>query len=180
MSKEITIQGFKFEVDEPYKDGDTINANEAAALNQTYAENVRNNFAGTIKAMKAEVAKTNGLMTKEGDKEVPDIDAVANEDIDQDALNEAFDKYVESYEFGARRVGGARVSLSPVEAQAHRIAWEKIKPLLVAKGYKIASVDKDTKAGLIAQALEKFPEIMEAAEQIVEQAKGIDLAGLQI
>lgn len=45
----ITISGTQYNVAPRYAEGHTLNANEAAALNQTYFENLRNNFAGKAK-----------------------------------------------------------------------------------------------------------------------------------
>lgn len=45
----ITIAGRAFEVQPKYAAGHTLTANEASALNQTYFENLRNNFAGKAK-----------------------------------------------------------------------------------------------------------------------------------
>ena len=45
----ITIAGKPFQVQPKYAEGHTLNANEAATLNQTFFENLRNNFAGKAK-----------------------------------------------------------------------------------------------------------------------------------
>lgn len=45
----ITIAGKPFEVEPRYAEGHTLTANEASALNQTYFENLRNNFATRAK-----------------------------------------------------------------------------------------------------------------------------------
>lgn len=45
----ITIAGRSFDVQPRYAEGHTLNAGEAAALNQTYFENLRNNFANKAK-----------------------------------------------------------------------------------------------------------------------------------
>lgn len=46
---QVTIAGKEFEIDEPYTEGHVLTAGEAAALNQTYRENVRNNMAAKVK-----------------------------------------------------------------------------------------------------------------------------------
>lgn len=176
----LTIQGLEFEVEAPYKEGDVIDANEASALNQTFVENIRNNFAATIKAAKAEICKTNGWVTKDGDKEVPDLERVSNDALDMDEINASFVKYVESYEFGTRRVGGTRAPADPVEREARRLAWEKVKELLKAKGYSVNKIEAETKDRLVGQALENYPEIRETARTLVAAAKDIDLGDLQI
>lgn len=49
MSHTITISGKPFEVEPRYSEGHVLTANEASALNQTFFENLRNNFAGKAK-----------------------------------------------------------------------------------------------------------------------------------
>lgn len=49
MPHTITIAGKPFSVEPRYSEGHTLNANEASALNQTFFENLRNNFAGKAK-----------------------------------------------------------------------------------------------------------------------------------
>ena len=49
MSHSITISGIAFAVAARYAEGHVLNANEASALNQTYFENLRNNFASRAK-----------------------------------------------------------------------------------------------------------------------------------
>lgn len=48
-SQTITIAEKSFEVTPRYAEGHTLTANEASALNQTYFENLRNNFAKKAK-----------------------------------------------------------------------------------------------------------------------------------
>lgn len=49
MTQTITIAGRSFTVEPRYAEGHTLSANEASALNQTFFENLRNNFAGKAK-----------------------------------------------------------------------------------------------------------------------------------
>jgi hypothetical protein len=49
MSNSITIAGKPFNVEPRYAEGHVLTANEASALNQTYFENLRNNFATKAK-----------------------------------------------------------------------------------------------------------------------------------
>ena len=48
-SNTITIQGESFSVDMPYSEGHVCTSTQAGALNQTRAENLRNNFASSVK-----------------------------------------------------------------------------------------------------------------------------------
>ena len=49
QTKSITVQGFTLSVPVPYAEGHTLTEAEAAVLNQTLAENLRNNFGSQIK-----------------------------------------------------------------------------------------------------------------------------------
>lgn len=177
----ITIQGLEFEADAPYKEGDVLNANEADAINQTFLENLRNNFASNVKAAREAIAETNGWFTVgENDKKTYDLDKVTNDQLDFDALQAKFIEYADKYEFGARRAGGTRTPADPVEREAVRVAKEKVKDLLKAKEIKVSEVPKEQMDKLVAQALEKYPEIREQARATVEANKSISLEGLTL
>lgn len=168
----ITIQGLEFEAPQPYKAGaHELTAGEASALNQTLAENLRNNFAPRIKAAMAEYRKANSLAE---DAEVP----VAN--LDQDALSEAFAKYADEYEFGVRTAGGTRTPSDPVEREAQRIARDKVKAALNAKSIKLDSVPKEKMAEYIKQVLEKYPAIREEAKRRVDTAASVAVEDLAV
>ncbi len=49
MTQTITIAGKPFSVEPRYSEGHVLSANEASALNQTFFENLRNNFATKAK-----------------------------------------------------------------------------------------------------------------------------------
>jgi hypothetical protein len=156
----ITIQGLEFEAPQPYKAGAyELTEGEASALNQTLAENLRNNFAPKIKAAQAAYRQANGLAD---DAEVP----VAS--LDQDALAEAFEKYASEYEFGVRKGGGGpRTPSDPVEREAFGIAKEKVKTALKAKNIEVGSVSKEKMGEYIKQVLDKYPAIREEAKRRV-------------
>lgn len=170
---EITIQGLAFEVSQPYAPGAVeLTEGEANALNQTRAENLRNNFAPKIKAAMVEYRKANSLAE---DAEV----AVSS--LDHDALIAEFNKYADEYEFSTRAGGGgARTPTDPVEREAQRIAWDKIKVALGKKGIKIDSVPKDKKAELISDTIAKYPAITEEAQRRVASAADIALEGMEV
>ena len=48
--KFITIAGKEFEVSQPFAEGHALTAGEARAMNQVFAENIRNNMAMKVKA----------------------------------------------------------------------------------------------------------------------------------
>jgi hypothetical protein len=166
----ITIQGLEFEAPQPYVAGvHTLTEGEASALNQTLAENLRNNFAPSIKSAVAEYRKANGL---------PDDAEVAVTSLDFDALDAAFQKYADEYEFGVRKAGGIRTPTDPVAREAHRIALDKVKTALNAKNVKLSSVPKEKMAELVKQVLTKYTEITEEAKRRVTATAEIALEGL--
>lgn len=156
----ITIQGHEFTAPSPYTEGYTLKPNEASALNQVLGENLRNNFAGKVKAAMEEAQKNGGQ-------------------VDLTALQTEFDAYAAEYEFGARRSGGGGGGLpkDPVERMAHTIAREKIREMAKSKGKKLSP---EQIAGLVPQLLEKNPSIRDLARQRVEDQKAISIEELEL
>lgn len=97
----IMIAGENFNVPQPYAAGHVLSANEASSLNQTYAENVRNNMASKVKALKEA-----GTFA-------------------QDVFQGTVDDYCDSYEFG-QRTGGGRTG-DPVMAEALSITRDLVR-----------------------------------------------------
>lgn len=155
---DITIQGATFAAPEPYTEGHTLSANEAAALNQLLQENLRNNFAGKVKAALEAVG---GAVDK----------------LDIEALQTEFDAYAAEYEFGARR-SGTRTPVDPVGREAVRLAKKKINEALKAKGIKADQLPEGKYDEYVA-AYAAREDVIAAAKTIVESTKsvsGIDLA----
>ena len=145
----ITIAGLTMTVPAPFVEGHVLRTNEAAALNQTYAENVRNNFSNSA---------------KKAIQDAGSVDAVSIGEL-QDQL----DEYVKSYDFGVRRGSGAsRTPLDPVEREALNLAIEKVKNALRAKGYQLKEVGQRKIRELAEEAVEKNPQIKAQAEQILK------------
>lgn len=168
----ITIQGLEFEAPQPYAPGPIeLTEGEASALNQTLAENLRNNFAPRIKTAVTEYRKANNLAD---DAEVP------VGDLDYDMLAEAFEKYAEEYEFGVRKAGGPRTPSDPVEREAHGIAKIKVKAALNKKNIELGSVSKEKMAEYITQVLTKYPEIREEAKRRVASTSEMAVEELEI
>jgi hypothetical protein len=150
----ITIQGETFTVVQPYEEGHVINANEAQALNQTFAENVRNNFAKRVKD-----AKEAGSFVLE-------------------QLQATLDEYMEKYSFGTRVGGGGGGRRDPVLAEAISIALDKIKDAIKKGGGNVSDYDaKDLRANAKVLA-ERTPEIMEAARETVKRNQAIAATSL--
>lgn len=156
----ITIQGTEFTVPAPFAEGHTVTAGEASALNQLLAENVRNNFAGKIKAEQNKA-------TEEGRE--PRV-----------FTQEELDAYVASYEFGVRQGGGTREAAYPPEVrEARRIAKEMIVNALKAKNLTIKSVDPERMEAMVSE-LSGREDIVKEATRRLKQVEKISLDGLEI
>lgn len=104
-----TIAGETFKVPMPFVAGHTITDGEADSLNQTLAENVRNNLAKKVKE-----AKDGGSF-------------------DAEEFQLSLDEYVNDYEFGVRTGGGGR-SADPLRSEFYDLARAKVKEKLKANG----------------------------------------------
>lgn len=153
--RQITIQGLTFDVDDKYAEGHIVTANEANALNQTRAENLRNNFAGKVKEAKDEVGEGNEL---------------SEETVT--ALKEDFAKVRDEYEFGVRG-GGVRIT-DPVQKEARRLATDQVHAAIKAKHGKLDAVPKDNITALIDQ-LSAREDIQNLAKANIEAAKSLAL-----
>jgi len=156
---QILIQGINFRVPKPFKDGHECSAGEANALNQTLAENLRNNFATTVKEAKDQNGEDLG------------DDVIAQ-------LQEELDDYAAEYEFGAGRVGGPR---DPVRSEAMRMAKEQIRDALKRRGVALKNVAAEAITAAAEKLLVKNPEILALAKERVEKAQAAasgDLADL--
>ena len=148
MAEQIMIAGTLFRVPVRYEEGHELTANEASALNQTYHENLRNNFASKVKD------------TADG------RDLTDNE---KSTLQAELDKYAAEYEFGVRTGGGFRGD--PVLTEAMRIAKEKIFEHIRKKGAKKKDIPAEVLTKKAKEVLEKNPEIMELARSRVEEIR---------
>lgn len=128
----ITIQGLSFSIPQPYAVGHVLTEVEAGALNQTFAENIRNNMAGKVK--KAKEAATE-----------------AGTELDEATLRSEIDEYISTYSFATKRA--TRTPTDPVEKLANKLASEAIKGALKARGYDLKSVTEDQFDTLVANLL---------------------------
>jgi hypothetical protein len=138
----VQIQGTYFLIDKPYGEGYQLKKNEAAAMNQLLAENVRNNYAGFIKAAKAksggwtdqqiEAAKAEQLNSFVSNIVLPD-EIVAE-------LQEQLDEYVSSYEFGLRT---GRAGKTPFEREVETVARADLDQLLRERGHNPSKLFKN-------------------------------------
>lgn len=129
----ITIQKFVFQAPAPYSAGiHELTAGEASALNRVLAENLRNNFAPTIKK-----ATEGGAV------------------LDADDLQAKFAAYAASYAFASGRASKSIVD--PVEKEAHRIAKEHVTTALKNKGFNMKNLPEGAIAKYVADYLATKP-----------------------
>ena len=150
----LTIQNITFTIPAPYTAGTIeLTEGESAALNQTYAENIRNNFAQQMKKA-AEEGK---------------------------ALTQAdLDSYVANYAFGKRSGGGSRPR-DPVGTEERRLAREALTAKITASGKKVKDYSTEQMNEMIAKVVGtgKFRAQAEAFVAARKQEGEIDL-GLDI
>jgi hypothetical protein len=146
--QEVTIAGEVFKIAPRYKEGDALSENEAAALNQTYFENIRNNMAKKVSD------------AKEGDK------------FDFDDFQSEVTKYANEYEFGARR---AAVPRDPIMAEAVKLARNAVKNAIIStKGAEAAAATPADEINRLATNLVNArPKYLTLAKEIVEARKGV-------
>lgn len=182
--KDITIGGFIFSAPTPFAEGDVLNANEANALNQTYLENVGNNFRSRVDTFRrtliaGEGASADNLkaVTKE---QLKDLDAqieagtVVVTPEQKAALQSELDALVAEYRINVRRASSVE-PIDPVEREARAMAKARIQDYIRSKGYKLNTIKKDWMEEqidkLLADDNPKGAEIRKAAKKRVEIAQ---------
>ena len=151
-----TIAGESFQIAQPYTEGSVLTAGEASQLNQVFAENIRNNLAAQVKAL----------------KEAGTFNA--------EQFQETVDAYVANYQMGVRTGGGGRTT-DPVMAEAMEIARTLVRNAIKAKGIQLSSVPAAKVSELAKNAIASNPKILETAKARVAEAQSlasIDLANL--
>lgn len=140
-TKAVTIGGHTVNIPQPFAEGHPVTANEAHALNQVLVENTRNNMSKRVEQ----------IMKDGGD------------------LQSAVSEYVKNYEFGTRSVGVTVTD--PVEREARKMAGDKVKEAIKAKGLKLKQFSDEKFEELVDQTLAKYPAIAEKAKEIVAARK---------
>ncbi len=156
---QITIAGQVFAVPVRYSAGMVLTDGEASALNQTYHENLRNNFA--------KVVKESRVVPPAAEGEEPGTKELSEEDIA--ALQSQLDAYAAEYQFGVR-VASTRTPVDPVEREALNLAKEAIRGKL--KELK-RTASAEQVAELAAALVEKNPQLRAIAAQRVAAAQSI-------
>lgn len=152
--KTVKIGGVELELEMPYAEGHVLTAGEAAQFNQTFRENVGNNFRKTIEKMIEEGKEASEIQT-------------------------AFDEYVNSYEMGARKAGGGP-RLDPVDREMRALAKKALQEAFAKKGYSWKDTSEEEKEAKIAAYLAKYGEpgphgagVRAAATSIIETRKAV-------
>jgi len=165
--RQVTIGGVAFSIEDKYAEGHVLNANEAASLNQTRAENIGNNFRSTIaEAREKAYLESVGREELEADEKVPSDYPLSDEVKAQ--LQAALTEAAQTYEFGQRGGGGPRIT-DPVQREAQRIARDKIEAAIKAKHGKLDAVPAEERRNLIEQ-LANREDVQRLAKANVEAA----------
>lgn len=141
------IQDHSFSIPKPFSEGHVCTGSEAGVLNQTLAENIRNNLASRVKKVDEENEKTGATF-------------------DQASMQAEVDQYVEGYEFGVRR---GRGPTDPTEREALNMAKEHVKEALRKTGHKLADVEAADITRLAEQVVIENPDITKEAERRVKE-----------
>jgi hypothetical protein len=154
----ITVSDIKFVAPAPYAEGHQVTAGEAAALNQVYGENLRNNFAKRVKK-----AKEDWAAEHPGEPIAEHI--VAD-------LQAQFTQYASEYEFHGKR-RSTRAPSDPIAKEAFKLAKTAITEKLRERKIDIKGLPEGQLAGWVEELLEKQPSIREEAKRRVEAAKAV-------
>ena len=138
--QEYTVAGHAVTIPAPFAEGHVCTAAEARALNQTLAENVRNNVSRQI----ADTATVESV---------------------QHSINE----YVAKYEFGVRSGGGGGRTVDPVEREALRLATEAVRTALRKKGINLKDVAQADISARAKQAVQNMPQFRAEAKKNVDR-----------
>ena len=145
-SRDVTIAGEIFTLNETFATGHVLNEAEAAAMNQLRFENIRNNTASKVKAAKEGTAK-------EGD---PTSETIAQFVAD----------YAAAYQF-TKANAGERRSADPIDREAIVVARELFKAALAKKNISYAKVEAEARDAKIAE-IAAMPKVREEAKSRVK------------
>lgn len=145
---DYTIAGETFSIPAPYEPGHALTPGEASQLNQVFAENIRNNLAARVAALKESGA----------------FDAVE--------FQATVDDYCDSYEMGVRTGGGGRVS-DPVQVRAMEIAKDLVKAAIRKQGIQLSNVSASQITEKAKSVIGSNPKILELARAQVEANKAL-------
>lgn len=162
--KQILVGGLIFSAPVPFAAGHVLDANEAAALNQTYHENLGNNFRSKIilakkKKILGTESPTPDQLKGVTDEQLKTFDKNLAEDTTGTffpvaPLEPDFEKLYSTYQMNVRRGSSVEV-VDPVTKAARDIAKTKLKTALVAKGIKLNTVSAEWWTREVEKLLDK-------------------------
>lgn len=161
----IKIQGHNFTLGRavPYTTGHPLTEVEASVLNQTWLENLRNNFAAKVKAALEKLP--------EHERTNPPEELLAT-------LSTEFNTYASDYTFGHR---APRAHVDPVEHLARKLAKEAILTKLRERKIEVKSVAAEKMEEYINGYLNKYPETRKEAKRrldVMRKSATSDLSDL--
>lgn len=148
----LRIQGYTFTAPRRYNAGHVLSEVEADVLQQTFMENLRNNFANNIR--KAVEKQGGGLL---------DDATIAQ-------FKAEFGNYAANYAFNAPR-SSAGPTLTPLEREALRVAEAVVNTRIAKKGLKVSKEDKQA---LVKQYAARDEVIAEARRRVEATTAGLD------
>lgn len=154
----ILIEGISVTFPARFHTGHILTSVEAKVLNQTFAENIRNNRAGLVKKTKEEAG---GQLTQES----------------IDTLTSSILEYAEGYEFSGPR--SPRTVADPVEAEARKLAKAEIVAALQRKGKKLSDFTAEIINEKVILLVQTRPQFRELARKRVDELKSIVSEGLE-
>lgn len=178
----LLIQGVKFTIASPYAEGYQLKANEASAMNQLLAENIRNNLAATVRnaKLKQKGWSEDQIKAAKAEQAIAAAEGVQLGEAEITELQSQIDEYVDGYEFGVR--SGTRKD--PLEREMEAIAKAILDDALRNAGKQPSKLFKENRSkydALLNRILEENrDEIESRARTILQQRAGIaaDLGNL--
>ena len=157
----ITIAKQVFSVYTPFNEGDVLSAAEASALNQTFGENMRNNFSAKVKK------------------------AVEDGDLDVSAVQTALDEYMLAYVFGQRKSRGTgaaidRTPRDPIGTRALELAREAVRRKIRELGGSLKDYPAKDISERARKAVEANPKFRSTAEAQLAQESEIDVDTVEL
>lgn len=170
----LTISGQTFEVEPRYSEGHTLTANEAAALNQTFFENIRNNCAAKVKegATQADIdayvsTYQFGVRTGGGGSRDPvEVEAM---NMARDSVKDAIRKSGKNIsDFTAKAISEAASKLIARDPKFRELARQRVAEL---QSQTAGAVDNDLMAMLEESAKEEQADASTAEGKPAKPAK---------
>ena len=161
MSHSITIAGKPYNVEARFAEGHVLTANEASALNQTFFENLRNNFAGKAKEGADQAAFDEyaasyqfGVRTGGGGSRDPiEVEAMSiARDTVKDMIRKAGKKLSDYSAAAISETAGKLLAHEVKGPEIRELAKKRVAEMQSAAGQ---SVDLDLLSGLEAKATEE-------------------------